>query len=93
MQNAGVQASFELIDLTKTFTKPDKDPQILTKDLLIGFSFLVTTAFSFVPVVGQVAAVGTATAAGLSGLAAFGGAAGGVLSSANGVFSNELSSG
>lgn len=49
------------LDLTQTFTKPTQNQDVLTRDILLGFSFVAIAAFIFVPVAGPLLAGGLAT--------------------------------
>lgn len=89
--NAGIQIADQTLDLTQTFTKPSKNPEILTKDLLLGFSFVAAATFAFVPVIGPLA--GVPAGATLSAVAAAGGTAGAAVGGAGGFLGNSLSSG
>ncbi|KAI9760528.1 MAG: hypothetical protein M4579_001613 [Chaenotheca gracillima] len=60
LTNAGVDLSLASLDLTKTFTKPSTNQQILARDLISGFAFLMIAAFVFLPVAGAVVAGGAA---------------------------------
>lgn len=65
----------------------------MTKDLLIGFGFVVTATFSLVPVAGTILGAAAAEAATAEVVGVLGAQAGAALSTANGILSNALSSG
>lgn len=53
----GVDNSFETLDVASVFTKLSHNPDLLLREILIGFS-----AFIFIPVVGEIVAAGATLA-------------------------------
>ena len=54
--------SFETLDIASVFTKPSHNPDLLLREILIGFSALAVVLFTFIPVVGEIVAAGATLA-------------------------------
>ncbi len=91
LTGAGIDTSFLTLDLASVFTKPSKNPDILTRHLLVGFAFLAATASTFIPVAGPLLA--TSTAATLSVVGEVGSVAGNAVSTGPGFLGLVISTG
>lgn len=90
LTGAAIDTSFLTLDLTQTFTKPFKNPNILTRDLLLGFSYIATAAFTLIPLAGPLIA---SAAVALDTVGAVGSMAAGAVSSGAGFWGLALSTG
>ena len=50
--NSGIYLANINLDLTKTFSKPDANPDIILKDVLLSFSFAAAASAALIPVIG-----------------------------------------
>ena len=85
---AGVDNSFETLDVASVFTKPSHNPDCLLREILIGFPALAVAVFTFIPVVGEIVAAEATLAYDVIGYA--GGTAAAAIGNGAGLFATVL---
>ena len=90
LQNAGVDISLLNLDLSSVFSKPSKNPELLTREILIGFSTLAVAVFSAIPVAGEIFIASAASTLIPDAIGAAGGVAAAAVGNGAGFFATLL---